>query len=97
MVGWLRMVKMTFTLDDETAAVLRTTAERLSKPRSGVVRDAIREYGAQAGRLAEDERRRMLRAIDAWQAKPAARSAAEVDRELRSVRTARRQGGRRSA
>ena len=91
------MVKMTFTLDDETAAVLRKTTERLAKPQSAIVREAIREYGARAGRLSEDERRRMLRAIDAVLSQPAARTPAMVDRELRAVRSARRRGGRRSA
>jgi predicted transcriptional regulator len=91
------MVKVTFTLDDETVAALRQASERLAKPQSMIVREAIREYGARAGRLAEDERQRMLRAIDAVIAQPPARTAAAVDRELRAVRVARRRGGRRSA
>jgi predicted transcriptional regulator len=90
------MVKMTFTLDDETVDALRKAAERLAKPQSVVVREAIREYGARAGRLNEDERRRMLRSIDAFLAHPPSRAAAAVDRELRAVRLARRRGGRRS-
>jgi hypothetical protein len=61
------------------------------------VREAIREYGARAGRLGEDERRRMLRSIDAVLAQPPTRTRAAVDRELRDVRAARRRGGRRSA
>jgi predicted transcriptional regulator len=91
------MVKMTFTLDDETTAVLRQTSERLSKPQSLIVREAIREYGARAGQLSDDERRRMLKSIDAFQAQPNTRPTAAVERELRAVRAARRQGGRRSA
>jgi predicted transcriptional regulator len=91
------MVKATFTLDDETVAVLRKVAERESRPQSQVVREAIREYGARAGRLGEDERRRMLRSIDAFLTQPPTRTAAAVDRELRAVRTARRTGGRRRA
>jgi predicted transcriptional regulator len=91
------MVKMTFTLDEETAAVLRRATERLAKPQSVIVREAIREYGARAGRLSEDERRRMLRSIDAFLAQPQTRTVAAVDRELRDVRAGRRRGGRRSA
>jgi predicted transcriptional regulator len=91
------MVKMTFTLDEETVAALKQAAERLGKPRSLVVREAIREYGARAGRLSEDERRRMLRAIDAVVDRPPTRTRADVDRELQALRRARRGGGRRSA
>jgi predicted transcriptional regulator len=91
------MVKMTFTLDDETVASLKQAAERLAMPRSAVVREAIREYGARAGRLGEEERRRMLRAIDAMARRPPTRSRAAVERELAEVRRSRRGGGRRSA
>ncbi len=89
------MVKMTFTLDDETVAVLRRATERLSKPQSMIVREAIREYGTRAGRLDNDERRRMLKSLDAFAAQAPTRSAAAVDRELRALRSARRLGGRR--
>lgn len=91
------MVKMTFTLDDDTAAVLRRSSERLGKPQSMVVREAIQEYGARTGRLSEHERRRMLESIDTFLVHPPSRSAAAVTRELRDVRAARRRGGRRSA
>jgi predicted transcriptional regulator len=91
------MVKMTFTLDDETVAALRQASERFAKPQSVIVREAIREYGARAGRLSEEERRRMLRSIDAVLTQPPTRSVASVERELRDVRAARRRGGRRSA
>ena len=90
------MVKVTFTLDDETVATLQKTAQRLAKPQSAVVREAIRDFGARAGRLSEDERRRMLRSIDAFAATKPTGSAAAVDRELTEVRQARRAGGRRT-
>ncbi|MFP5378720.1 MAG: ribbon-helix-helix protein, CopG family [Vicinamibacteria bacterium] len=88
---------MTFTLDDETVAALNQAAQRLAKPRSAVVREAIREYGARAGRLSEEERRRMLRSIDAVLKRPPTRPRQAVERELADVRRARRGGGRRSA
>ncbi len=91
------MVKMTFTLDDETVAVLRQAAERLAKPQSAIVREAIREYGANAGRLSEDERRRMLRSIDAVLTQSPTRTAAAVERELGELRASRRRGGRRAS
>ena len=91
------MVKMTFTLDDETVAALRQASERLAKPQSVIVREAIREYGARAGRLSEEERRRMLRSIDAVLTQPPTRTVAAVERELRELRAARRRGGRRTA
>ena len=91
------MVKMTFTLDDETVAVLRQAAERLAKPQSVIVREAIREYGANAGRLSEDERRRMLRSIDAVLTQSPTRTAAAVERELGELRASRRRGGRRAS
>ena len=90
------MVKMTFTLDDATVDALRKAADRLAKPQSAVVREAIREYGARAGRLSEDERQRMLRTIDTFLSQPPSRTAAAVDRELRGIRRTRRAGGRRS-
>ncbi len=90
------MVKATFTLDDDTVLTLRKTAQRLDKPQSAVVRDAIHEYAARAGRLSEDERRQMLRAIDAFLSQPPDRTRAAVAKELREVRLTRRRGGRRT-
>lgn len=89
------MAKVTFTVDDETVRTLRTMSERLGKPQSMVVREAVAEYGARAGRLTEAERRRMLAAFDAMMTRPATRSQAESDRELKEIRRARRHGGRR--
>jgi predicted transcriptional regulator len=37
------MVKVTFTLDDQTVARLRQAAARLNRPQSQVVRDAVRD------------------------------------------------------
>jgi predicted transcriptional regulator len=89
------MAKVTFTVDDETVRTLRTMSEPLGKPQSMVVREAVAEYGARAGRLTEAERRRLLAALDAMVKRPATRSQAAVDRELQDIRRARRHGGRR--
>jgi hypothetical protein len=90
------MVKMTFTLDDETAAALRRTAERTSKPQSAVVREAIAEYAAPIGRLTDAERRAMLKAFDELVPRIPKRPARTADQERRAIRLARRACGRRS-
>ena len=89
--------KVTFTLDDQTIRRLEVAAERLKKPKSEVVRDAIADYHDRVGRLSEVERRKLLDAFDRLVTAIPARPQAEVKRELRQIRTARRQGGRRSS
>jgi predicted DNA-binding protein len=88
--------RATFTLDDATETVLRRTAERLGKPKSAVVREAIQDYGARVGRLSEAERLRLLAAFDDLVPKIPSRSLAEVEAELDAIRNARQGGGRRS-
>ena len=89
------MVKLTFSVDEATAQTLKKTAERLRKPQSMVVREAVAEYAARAGRLTESERRHLLKAVDKMMAQPTTRAQSEVARELRAVRRPRRQGGHR--
>ncbi|MBK5291110.1 MAG: hypothetical protein JJE04_05350 [Acidobacteriia bacterium] len=48
------------------------------------------------GKLSEHERLRMLRILDEMMARPPSRPQIEVGKELRSIRQARRAGGRRS-
>jgi hypothetical protein len=88
--------KMTFTLDAETAARIDRTAARLGTSKSGVVREAVREYAARVGRLSDEERQRLLAAFDDVVPRIPARPAAAVDREIAAVRSARRGAGRRS-
>ena len=90
------MVKMTFTFDEQTVYNLRRTAARLKKPNSVVVREAIQDYASRSERLGDDERRHLLKALDRIAAQPASRGAAAVDAEIKSVRSARRAGGRRT-
>jgi len=90
------MVKVTFTLDENTVAKLSDAAERLSKAKSEVVREAVKDYHARMGRLSEEERLRMVRFLGEHLRKPSERSRADVDRELREIRAARRRGGRRT-
>ena len=91
------MVKVTFTLDEDTVAEIRRTAARLGTAQSRVVREAIAEFAARADRLTERERLRVLGVLEALKPSAPTRSAAAVDAELRAVRDARRQGGRRHA
>jgi len=91
MVVWRDVVKVTFTLDDDTVRRLRRTAARLARPQSQVVREAIREYDARSGKLTDDERRRLLdvfdRLVSALPARPAEDARAEID-EVRAARRA---------
>jgi len=87
--------KVTFTLDDQTIRRLNNAAERLKKPKSEVVREAIADYHERVGKLSEAERLRMLKILEEMQSKPPTRPQAEVDREIAEIRAARRGGGRR--
>lgn len=87
-------VKMTFSLDPESAERLRRTASRLDAPMSRVVAEAIDEYSARVGSLSERERERLLRAFDDLVPRIPERPVEEVREELAELRRARRAGGR---
>ena len=87
-------VKVTFTLDHDTVARLRQTSERLAKPQSAVVREAIHDFSERVGRLSERERLRQLQIFDEVMPRIPARPAAEIRREIEEIRRARRAGGR---
>lgn len=87
------MPKLTFSLDEETVAVLRKTAERTRKPQSLVVREAIAHYASREDVLPDAERQRLLAIVRRIRTRPAAgKAAAAVDRELKDLRRARRAG-----
>jgi predicted DNA-binding protein len=90
------MVKVTFTLDEDTIVRLNETARRLAKPKSEVVREAIADYHSKSDRLSEAERQRMLKVVREYALLPPTRTSAETDRELREIRAARQGGGRRT-
>ena len=87
--------KVTFSLNEDTVARLRTLAERLRKPQSQVVREAITDYAARADRLGDRERLAMLSTFDRLVPTLPGRATRAVDAELRDVHAARRHGGRR--
>lgn len=86
---------MTFTFDQATADQLRRVAARLGKPQSLVVREAIHEYAGRIGKLSDEERLRLLEVFDRLVPAIPSRPVGEVEAELRAIRGARRQGGRR--
>jgi metal-responsive CopG/Arc/MetJ family transcriptional regulator len=90
------MVKVTFSLDDETVNQLRRTAARLGRPQSQVVRQAVAEYAARSDRLSERERQQMLSVLEQIGTLRPTRSARAVDEEITAIRTARKAAGRRS-
>ena len=90
------MVKMTFTVDEQTVDLLRRLAARMKKKQSVVFREAIRDYSERADRLSNEERERMLAVVDRMMARKATRPQTEVDAEIRDIRAARATGGRRT-
>ncbi len=92
---YLVMARATFSLDEATIAEIKRTAERLRKPQSHVIRDAVADYAERTDRLSERERRHMLGVLESLRASRPGRSAKDVDDELKAVRQARRAGGRR--
>ncbi len=87
-------IKVTFTLDEATIGRLNDTARRLEKPKSEVVREAIRDYHSRSDRLSEAERKRMLRVLDEMMKRPPTRSQRDTGREISQIRAARTSGGR---
>ena len=83
------MVKVTYSLDDATVRRVRRAAERLGKPQSQVVREAVAEYDARTDRLSEAERLRMLDVLDRWRKEHTPRSRESVEAELREIRQSR--------
>lgn len=88
--------KVTFTLDADTINRLERASERLSKPKSQVIREAVQDYYERIGRMSESERTRMLRAFDEMIARIPLRPQRDADRELKEIRRTRRSGGRRT-
>jgi hypothetical protein len=69
----------------------------LGVSKSQVVREALRVYGEQLGRLSDEERDRALVAFDRGIAKVPNRPRDEVEAELAEIARARRRGGRRGS
>ena len=89
------MARATFSLDEATIAEIRRLAERLRRPQSQVIREAVADYAARTDRLSERERGRLLGVLEGLRATRPTRTAKEVDAELKTVRQGRQAGGRR--
>jgi|HubBroStandDraft_6_1064221.scaffolds.fasta_scaffold153324_3 hypothetical protein len=86
--------KVTFTLDAATIHRLRDAAERLAKPQSAVVREAIQDFHERIGKLSESERTHLLLTFDHLVPTIPSRPLTAVKKELTALRQARRAGGR---
>jgi predicted DNA-binding protein len=91
------VTKVTFSLDDETVGALRAIAERRKRPQSLIVREAIALYAARDEKLPDAERAHKLSVLERLASAPSARSDADVDQELGSLRRARGAGWRRAS
>ena len=88
--------KVTFTLDAATIHRLRDAAERLAKPQSAIVREAIQDFYERIGKLSESERTRLLLTFDQLVPTIPSRPLTAVKKELTALRQARRAGGRKT-
>jgi predicted transcriptional regulator len=91
------VLKVTFTLDDETIQRLRRLASRLDRPRSQVVRESLKQYEPHSDQLSEQARRRMLAVLDEIKKAPPRGRGPRWTAELRDLRAARRRRVRRAA
>lgn len=82
--------KVTFTLDEATVNLIEDAAKIQHKPKSQVIRDAVKDYHARIGRLSESERQRRLDAFDRLYPRIKLRTQEEADAELREVRESRK-------
>ncbi len=94
MVRGMATNKVTFTLDPDTVHRIEDAAERLAKPKSQIVREAVADYHARIDRLSESERQRMLKIFDTLFPLIPVRPQREANAELKEIRRARRSGGR---
>ena len=92
MVVWCGMVKMTFTIDEDTADTLRRISKRVDRPQSQVLREAIRHYEPHAGQLSGQERKARVQLFDRVIARIPESPAAKVDAEILDIRRSRRKG-----
>ena len=88
---------MTFTLDSDTADRIDRTAMQLGMPKSAVVREAVSEYSARAGRMTEAERVRILAIFDEVMPRIPRRPQREVNAEIAEITKSRRAGWRRGS
>ena len=88
--------KVTFTLDEETAARIDRLAERFDMPKSRIVREAVAQFASDGshGLMSEAESQLLLAAYDAYIERLPPRPPGAAEREIAEIRQARRSGGR---
>jgi hypothetical protein len=86
--------KVTYTLDAGTVHRIEDAAERLAKPKSQIVREAVADYHARIGHLSESEIQKRLKTFDTLFPLIPIRPQRETEQELKEIRRARRSGGR---
>jgi hypothetical protein len=86
-------IRATFTFDETTARFLADASTRLARPKSQIVREAVREYHSRPDRLSDSERIAMLKAFDQLRPAIKARPRADVRRELLEIRRSRKAAG----
>ena len=86
------MPKLTFSLDEQTVEALRRAAQRTRKAQRLIVSEAIAQYTTREDLLSDPDRERLLGVLRRIGKRPATRSQADVDRELKEIRRSRRTG-----
>lgn len=89
------MTKITMTLSDDAIEALNMAAKRLRKPKSEIVRMALKDFAEHsADRISPAELARRIAILDKIRGIFPTRSNEEMEAELRDIREARRGGGR---
>jgi hypothetical protein len=89
----MAVTKVTYTLDEETLRFIDDAAKIQHKPKSQVIRDAMKDYHARLGRLSEAERQRRLHAFDRLYPQIKLKTQEEARAELREIRESRQLSG----
>ncbi len=89
--------KVTYSLDEATVDAVNRLSRQADRPKSAVVREAVRFYGEEIRRREAADRSQRLRRFDELMARIPQRSAREVDAELKEIRRERRHWDRRTA
>jgi hypothetical protein len=79
----------TLTLDEERIQQIERLARLLHKSTGEIVEDAMEHLQPIPRPLSDEERQRMLKALDEMRQRPSSKTAEEVQREIDEIRAAR--------
>lgn len=88
------MVKVTFAIDEETAAHLKEAARRLSKSKSEVIRQGIEAVYRQSDRMSDEERESKIAFLKEYAKLKLPGTRGDAEREKEEIRESRRTGWR---